>query len=158
MKRRFILLSVILFFAAGGLTTYGQLYNTGVGARAGWFSGLTVKHFIGESRALEGILATRWNGFVITGLYEYQRGFPDVNNLEWFVGGGAHIGFWGTGNVPGHRDANSIFGLDLIIGVEYTFDEIPFSASLDWKPAFNIIGATNWWGDSVALSVRYTFR
>lgn len=160
MKRYFLYFLMFFLFAGGGLSTYGQLYNTGVGARLGTFNGLTVKHFTQEGQAFEGILSTRWNGFVVTGLYEFQRQFPDVNNLEWFFGGGAHIGFWHSGSRYPHlgNSSASIVGLDLIIGIEYTFDEFPFSASLDWKPAFNLIGETGWWGDVAALSIRYTFR
>lgn len=159
MNKRFLLLSLILVLTAGGLTAHGQLYKTGVGARLGFFNGLTVKHFLQEGRAAEGILSTRWNGFIITGLYEFQQQFPDVNNLEWFFGGGAHVGFWQSGRYPdGGSTTANVFGLDLILGVEYTFDEFPFSAGLDWKPAFNVVGDSSWWGDGVALSIRYTFR
>lgn len=159
MKKIFVFVLFVLVLSAGsGLSAFGQLYNTGVGARVGFFNGLTVKHFMQEGRAIEGILATRWNGFIITGLYEYQREFPDVANLEWFVGGGAHVGFWRDGTGRFADETVSVFGLDLILGVEYTFDEIPFSASLDWKPAFNLVGRTSWWGDGLALSIRYTFR
>lgn len=158
MRKRFVFFSIILLFSAGTLTSFGQLYNTGVGARLGFFNGLTVKHFMQEGRAVEGILSTRWDGFIITGLYEFQQPFADVNNLEWFYGGGVHVGFWQAGRYHFDDEAKSVFGLDLILGVEYTFDEVPFSASLDWKPAFNVIGNSNWWGDGVALSIRYTFR
>ncbi len=158
MKKLFLSFTIVLLFAAGNVSTYGQLYNTGVGARLGFFNGLTVKHFLQEGNAIEGILSTRWDGFIITGLYEFQRPFSDVNNLEWYYGGGAHIGFWQHGRYYNDADVNSVFGLDLILGAEYTIDEIPFSLSLDWKPAFNLIGSTQWWGDGVALSIRYTFR
>jgi hypothetical protein len=159
MRKQFIfILFTMLLTAGSGLTASAQLYNTGVGARVGFFNGLTVKHFMQEGRAIEGIIATRWNGFILTGLYEWQREFPDVNNLEWFVGAGAHFGTWRDGRGRFADENVSVFGLDLIIGVEYTFDEIPFSASLDWKPAFNLIGRTSWWGDGLALSIRYTFR
>ena len=158
MRKRLIFVAIALFFSFGGLTTYGQLYETGVGARLGFFNGLTVKHFIQEGRAVEGILSTRWDGFIITGLYEIQRPFADVNNLEWFYGGGLHVGFWQSGRYHFDTNAQSVLGLDLILGAEYTFDEVPFSASVDWKPAFNVIGDTNWWGDGIALSIRYTFR
>lgn len=159
MKKCFLIFSIALLFSSVGSITYGQLYNTGVGARLGFFNGLTVKHFSQEGRAVEGILSTRWDGFIVTGLYEFQRQFPDVNNLEWYFGGGAHIGFWQADRYPhAGNTATNVVGLDLIIGVEYTFDEIPFSAGLDWKPAFNLIGDTRWWGDGAALSIRYTFR
>lgn len=159
MKKNFIVFSIVLIFAGGGISASGQLYETGVGARLGYFNGLTVKHFLQEGRAVEGILSTRWNGFIATGLYEFQRPFSDAGNLEWYYGGGAHIGFWQTGSYPhGTADTRSVIGLDLILGVEYTFDEFPFCLSLDWKPAFNLIGDTEWWPDAFALSVRYTFR
>lgn len=91
--------------------------------------------------------------------YDYEEAFPDINNLEWFYGGGAHIGFWQSGSYPYNRsNPQSIFGIDLVVGVEYTFDEVPFSASLDWKPAFNIMGDFHWWGNFISLSLRYTFR
>ncbi len=157
MKKRFLLLLSIMMFAGGGLNSYGQLYDTGVGARLGLFNGFTVKHFVEEGRAIEGILSTRWNGFIITGLYEFQRPFPDVDNLEWFIGGGAHVGFFQEGRYRG-TDVTSIVGINFIGGVEYTFEEFPFSVSLDWKPAFNILGRNDWWVDGIALSLRYTFR
>jgi len=158
MRKFFIFISLMMLFLTGGLTAHGQLYNTGVGARLGFFNGLTVKHFVNQGQAVEGILSTRWNGFIITGLYEFQRPFSDVNNLEWFYGAGAHVGFWQSGRYHYDSDASSVFGVDLILGVEYTFDEVPFSVSLDWKPAFNLLGNHTWWGDGAALSIRYTFR
>lgn len=144
--------------------SYGQLYKTGVGARLGAFSGLTVKHFVQEDQAVEGILSggIGWGGlggFVFTGLYEFQRPFADVPNLEWYFGGGGHLGLLYDGeDILFGGVARSVAGLDLIIGVEYTFDEFPFSAGLDWKPVFNIVGPRLLWGDIAALSIRYTIR
>jgi hypothetical protein len=159
MKKLVIGVSIFLVMFAGNIVpASGQLYNTGVGARLGFFNGITVKHFLQEGHAVEGILSTRWEGFIITGLYEIQRPFTDVNNLEWYYGGGAHIGFWRAGRYRFDSEASSVFGLDLILGIEYTIDEVPFSVSLDWKPGFNILGDNRWWGDGVALSIRYTFR
>jgi hypothetical protein len=50
-----------------------------------------------------------------------------------------------------------VVGIDGIIGMEYNIEEIPFNISLDWKPGFNILGHTGFWGDELALSVRYIF-
>lgn len=160
MKKRFLLLAAIITLIAGSApASYGQLYDTGIGARLGFFNGLTVKHFLQEDRAIEGILSSsvRWQGLIVTGLYEFQRPFPDVDNLEWFFGGGVHVGVFQEGRYR-DTDVTSLVGISLIAGVEYTFEEFPFSVSLDWKPAFNILGRYDWWGDQVALSVRYTLR
>jgi hypothetical protein len=80
--KKIILLSVpIITFANLGLTQY---YNTGIGLRGGWFNGFTVKHFIGENKALEGILITRWRGFNITGLHEVHHNTFYVAGLNWY--------------------------------------------------------------------------
>ncbi len=150
---------LIILLLLGVTTTASAQYKTGLGARLGFFNGITVKHFLNDQNAIEGILSTRWNGFVVTGLYKWQKPFSDVPNLDWFVGGGAHIGFWGEGDYRWSTyQAYTIIGVDFIIGLEYTFEEAPISLSLDWKPAFNFIGHTAWWGDGAALSVRYTFK
>lgn len=137
-----------------------QNYRTGIGGRFGLFNGLTVKHFTKNDKALEGILAFRWSGWEITGLYEHQRPLKGVNNLDWFVGIGGHVGFWNRGYYYKHYYENnhSAFGLDLIGGLEYTFDEIPINIGLDWKPAFNFVGDYPTRFDGLALSIRYAIR
>ncbi|MFW6257628.1 MAG: hypothetical protein ACOC11_02475 [Prolixibacteraceae bacterium] len=159
MKKLF--LATFLILATTVITNAQQSYTTGIGLRGGLASGVTIKHFVGDNAALEGILSTRWSGVIITGLYEIQKTAFDTPGLYWFYGVGGHIGFWD--NYAGHRwfDNNgagsTVIGVDGILGMEYAFAEIPFSISLDWKPAFNVIGNTGFWGDSGALSVRYIF-
>jgi hypothetical protein len=137
-----------------------QEYKTGLGGRVGFFNGFTIKHFVKNDKALEGLLSFRWNGFVITGLYEHQRPFKEVKNLDWFIGIGAHVGFWDRGKYYWnyYDDSHSIVGMDLIGGLEYTFDEVPINLGLDWKPAFNFIGDDHVWFDGLALSIRYAIK
>lgn len=159
MKKTIVIALLIIGFF--GIESYGQQYKTGLGVRLGTFSGITVKHFIKPQNALEGLLSFRWNGFVITGLYEWQKPIREVNNLDWYIGCGAHIGFWDGTNYYYHRADNSghtVVGVDFTIGLEYTFDEAPFSIGLDWKPAINLIGDNHWWGDGIGLSFRYDFK
>jgi len=158
-----------LLLAIGFVLTFSdsmaQNYNTGLGLRLGSFNGVTVKHFLNSENALEGLLSTRWDGFLITGLYEYQNslGIDEAPTFDWFIGGGAHIGFWNVDAYPDKYKPDfdggiPIIGLDFVIGLEYTFEEAPFSLSLDWKPGFNIFGYSHWWGDGAAFSARYTFN
>lgn len=155
-KMKLKTLFIALLFLGIAKFSTAQLYNTGIGARFGWFNGLTIKHFIGSDRAIEGILASRWEGFIITGLYEFQKP-TGVNQLDWFIGGGAHIGFWDS-NWGYNNDNNDdmALGLDFILGLDYKFEDIPIDLSLDWKPAFNMFG-NGFWGDGLALSARFTF-
>lgn len=135
-----------------------QEYKTGIGVRAGFSSGLTVKHFTSQSIALEGLITTRWQGFDFTGLYEVHNQAFDVKRLNWYYGGGAHLGFYnGSYAYWGDRGtAYTVFGIDGIIGMEYNFDEIPINIGVDWKPAINLIGYTGFWSEG-ALSIRYIF-
>lgn len=156
MKKNLMAVIVMIF-----IVTYSnaQDYNTGIGLRGGLSNGITIKHFIGEKSAIEGILTSRWQGFNITGLYEIHNQAFGVNRLNWYYGVGGHIGFWNGNNVKWSDDDNdyTIVGVDGILGLEYSFNEIPINLSVDWKPAFNIIGYSGFWGDEGAISIRYIF-
>ncbi|MDZ7738804.1 MAG: hypothetical protein U5K32_07020 [Bacteroidales bacterium] len=142
----------ILGFSAGA-----QDYRTGVGLRAGFPYGLSVKHFLNETNALEGILASSWGGFVVTGLYENEHWTGEYPGLNWFWGFGAHIGFWDNNNYINDINVGTVLGADFITGLEYTFDEIPLNLSLDVMPSVNLIGYTGWGGIYGGLSIRYVF-
>ena len=151
-----ILLTSFLFIALT-IALNAQDYRTSVGLRAGVPYGLTIKHFMSEENAFEGILASRWGGFVATGLYENEHWTGEYPGLNWFWGFGAHLGFWD--NTPYYRTTNmgAIIGADAILGLEYTFDEIPLNLSLDLLPSVNLVGTTGWNGINGALSIRYVF-
>ena len=155
--KKILLSSAIVFFLVAALNA--QDYNTGIGLRGGLYNGLTVKHFIGEKSAVEGLLATRWTGFEVIGLYEIHNPLADVERLKWLFGAGGHIGFYdGDKTTWGDAGTNyTVIGFDLILGLEYSFSEIPLNLSLDWKPAFNLIGYSKFFGDGGALSIRYIF-
>ena len=152
MKRIFVL---VLFTALLSIQAVAQEYKTSLGLRAGWPYGLTVKHFLNKTNALEGILASSWQGFVVTGLYENENWTGNYPGLNWFWGAGAHIGFWD--NNPHVNTTGSVLGIDGIIGLEYTFDEIPLNLSVDLLPSLNIFGTLGWGGLGAALSIRYVF-
>jgi len=156
MKKLIVLCLIVFSFIS---VSSAQDYNTGIGLRAGYYNGLTVKHFISSNRAIEGLVSSRWRGFDITGLYEINHQAFSTPRLNWYYGIGAHVGFWNGDNTTwGDRGREySVVGIDGIIGLEYNFIEIPFNIGIDWKPTINIIGYTGFWADGVALSVRYIF-
>lgn len=153
--KKYILLSCLLgvFFVSGA-----QDYTTGIGIRGGYSTGITIKHFIGSSTALEGIFASRWHGYNFTGLFEIDKPL-NAERLHFYYGVGGHVGSWRSRNNPWFEDDEShvVIGVDGIIGLEYNFLVIPFNLSLDYKPAYNLVGHTGWWGDEGALSLRYIF-
>ena len=158
-------------------SAFSQDYKTGIGLRGGWISGLTVKHFIKEGRALEGILSPgygwgRYGGFQVTGLYEIHKpafAKDDVEGLFWFYGGGAHFGggyhrdhwHYNNGAWGGyyHEHNYVAFGIDFIFGIEYKIEEVPITLGLDVKPFFELVtdrDAHHGFWDS-AFSIRYVF-
>ena len=155
MMKKILLISFLFIALTIGLNA--QEYRTSAGLRAGVPYGFTIKHFMSEANAFEGILASRWGGVVVTGLYENEHWTGEYPGLNWFWGFGGHLGFWD--NTPYYSTTNmgAIIGADAILGLEYTFDEIPLNLSLDLLPSVNLIGTTGWNGINGALSIRYVF-
>ena len=155
--KKLLIVSALVIVTVIGLNA--QDYKTSLGLRAGVPWGGTIKHFLDKYNALEGILAFRWQGFMATGLYENEHWTGHYPGLNWYWGGGTHIGFWDAGNNPNLSStySGSVLGLDGILGLEYTFDEVPINLSLDLMPSVNLIGTQGWGGIFGALSVRYVF-
>ncbi|MFO7978694.1 MAG: hypothetical protein R6U64_08555 [Bacteroidales bacterium] len=157
--KKFIITSIIACCFVS--VSLAQDYNTGIGVRAGISNGLTIKHFVSERAALEGLIASRWQGIELTLLYEIHNQAFNTERLNWYYGFGGHVGFWDgrhTSDRWGEPDQQyTVIGLDGILGLEYNFSEIPINLSLDWKPAFNLSGHRGFWGDTGALSIRYIF-
>ena len=134
-----------------------QDYTTGIGVRLGGItSGITVKHFVNSTGAIEGIASFGRHAFLITGLYEKHQSFPNAEGLSWFYGGGAHIGFFSGGYYYGdfryykykgnkvivyddYYRSNIYLGADFILGLEYKFQGAPITLGLDLKPAVDIV-------------------
>jgi hypothetical protein len=158
MRKAFVLFAVITL-ATGKLWAQaeGSSYETAVGVK--FYPGaLSIKHFTNDQTALEGLLSF-WNyGFRMTGLYEIHGNINDAPGLKWYVGPGAHIGFWNNTwhqDYPG-RDHGVQIGVDGVLGLDYKFTGAPIALSLDIQPAFNIVGYTYFevWG---GLGIKYTF-
>jgi hypothetical protein len=161
MKKIIIGLFFLLFISAASVNA--QDYNTGIGLRGGPFNGLTIKHFLSSNTAVEGVLSTQWSGWLISGTWEKHATAFNTEGLKWFYGVGAHIGFWNNSNFPGsnnNQQSNTVLGVHGALGLEYTFNEIPFSIGADWKPALNLIGYNDqqFWGSNMSGAyIRFNF-
>lgn len=156
MKKSFIIIAVIIM---SYLSLNAQDYKTSLGLRAGYPYGLTIKHFMGKYNAVEGILASNWGGFVATALFENENWTGHYPGFNWYWGLGAHVGFWdaGANRWVNSTYSGSVIGVDGVLGLEYTFDEIPLNLALDILPSLNLIGTTGWDGIWGGLSIRYVF-
>lgn len=136
----------------------GSSYETAVGVKF-WPGALSIKHFTSDNRALEG-LANFWtNGFRFTGLYEIHGDIEGAEGLKWYVGPGAHIGWyngdWHRGDNYYH-DGGFSLGVDGVLGLDYKFNGAPIAVSLDVQPFLELINHPylGVWG---GLGIRYTF-
>lgn len=156
MKKLILVMLIAMLFV---FETKAQDYSTGIGLRGGLSNGLTVKHFLNEKAAVEGLFDSRWHGLSLTGLYEIHNQAFNTARLNWYYGVGAHLGFYdGKYYREVHTTTNyTNLGVDGILGIEYNFKEIPINLSLDWKPTFDLAGYTGFYGDGGALSIRYIF-
>ena len=152
LKKITILSGLVLLIVSSN--AYSQYYSSAVGARLGNASGLTGKVLMGKRTYLEGIFTARWDGFNITALVEVTQSLPDTPGLGWYYGAGANIGFWDDPNDTG-TDTELNLGAGGILGMEYTFEDLPINIAIDWKPYFILITNPRFEFDEFALSVRY---
>ncbi len=152
-------ITIVFFIFFSFHLAWSQHYENGIGLRGGLYSGITYKKFIGSDTAVEGILQTRWHGWEIVGLMEHHRDITSVNGLWWYYGYGAHLGFYDRNYTLWDIDERNVMvlGIDGVIGIELLIPHTPISIGLDWKPNFNIIGYSAFFGDGGAFSLRYTF-
>jgi hypothetical protein len=152
--KTFLIAGLLLAFTS---TISAQSYETGIGAKLGFYNGVSVKHFISPNNALEGVVSFRWGGAIITGLYEWQQPIYSAPGIDYFVGAGAHVGFFDKHKYK-HDEASSVFGIDVIVGIEYTLPTVPFTIGIEYKPAFNFVGDTHIWGDGLGVSLRFNIN
>ena len=158
---------IFAFLFVAPISAQDNDYDIGIGARIGLAYGANVKYFLRihptriRHSALEGIIATRFNGLNVTAMYEYHNGIFDTEGLNMYIGGGAHLAVWNSDKVYWETDKtgfNPYAGLDGIIGIEYVIADIPLSVSLDWKPGVNLVSDLNLMIDDIGLSFRYLFK
>lgn len=149
MKKTLLFVSIFTFISC---CLKAQEYKTAVGVRLGPSSpaispGFTIKHFLDEQHAIEGIVGIN-NGIGVCALYEWHQPVSPVEHLQWFAGAGAYAAY---------KNSSSFIGAAGIIGLDYKFPNIPLNISIDWKPELNIIESVGFEASGVGFSARFTF-
>ena len=151
-------LSFVLLLATTTIITHAQApYNRALGLKfPGGFS-LTYKKFVSDTRNLEGQVTIWHKGFRAAGLYEFNFfTFDKLPELSWFVGPGAHLGFWKS-EFKDTYGSQIDLGVDGIIGLDYKFKDAPINVSVDWQPAVTLIGSAGFTPAFGGFAIRYTF-
>ena len=147
-----VLLCVTMAFGQSK-STNSSSYKNALGVKVWDGGGITFKHFFNGSNNAGELIGYFWNrGMRITGLYEIHGNFADAAGLKWYIGPGAHIGFYNTKYGDG-----SFAGIDGVLGLDYKFKGAPINMSLDWQPSFEFGDNRGFVGSWGGLGIRYTF-
>jgi hypothetical protein len=154
-------ISFIILFIISSYSVNAQSYTTALGVRFGGLSnGVTLKHFISNSSAIEGIASIGYRTFIVTGLYEMHTPVDHSKLFKFYYGVGAHIGFFQDGGYYNYYNNyytnQAVIGVDGIIGLGYKFYSAPINIGMDFKPFFDFNSGSNFYFDG-GLSIRYTF-
>lgn len=163
MKKRLLLFCLLLALLLTNQQSYSQptgtRYKTAIGVK--FYPGaISLKHFVQRDRALEGLLYFWEYGSRVTGLYEIHGDINGAPGLKWYLGPGAHIGFWNNNweyEYPYRKHGVSI-GIDGVLGLDYKIKGAPINLSLDWQPSFNFVGYNYFEGGWGGFAVRYTLK
>lgn len=142
-------------------TASAQDYKTALGVRLSSSNAMvnnavSVKHFITEKTAIEGLLSFG-DPLAIGALVEFHKplGTP---GLTYFYGAGGYLAFLKTFNSTTQKTSTDPnFGAQGVIGLDYKFANIPLNISLDWKPELNIVTDINFEPAAIGFSARFTF-
>jgi hypothetical protein len=157
MIKKLLLMATVIM----GLSTFAYSqnlssdYRTGLGFKVHWYrsGSITIKHFLKEQAALEGLVQFWRDGVNFTVLYEFHGDIAGAQGLKWYVGPGGHIGFYND-KYEGSDDG-AFFGFDGVLGLDYKFRGAPINLSLDVAPGIDIPS-----GDfyvSGGFAMRFTF-
>jgi hypothetical protein len=156
MKTLFITALLMLSVNYLQAQALGREYRTAIGVKIWDGGGLSVKHFVNDKAALEGIAYFWDQGFRLTGLYEIHGDIGGAPGLKWYVGPGAHVGFYDNND---HNDGqgSTYFGIDGVLGLDFKFNKAPINVSIDWQPVFEFGDGRGFYGNWGGLGIRYAF-
>ena len=148
MKKVLLVLSVFL-----STLSFSQSYKTAIGVKGGYpgYGSLNAKHYFTGSSAIEASIGGGANFLWLQGLYEINQALP-TDGLNWYLGVGPNVGL---GNLT--NNSGVYFSGSGVIGIEYTFQDLPINLALDTGPVIEIIPTLgfNWSG---GIAVRYTLK
>jgi len=144
MKKFIAIVAALMTFAV-----VASAQPRAIGIRAGYGGELSYQHSLGAANFLE-VDAGWWaNGINVAAAYDFS--VAPVGPFNFYAGPAADVWMW---NADGESGLGAGVGAQL--GLEYIFS-FPLQISLDWRPMFNIIPATGFGWNSIALGLRYAF-
>lgn len=169
MKKLFTIYLILI-----GTFAFSQSESTSIGLRVGGISGFTVKMVdYNALKAFELVVGYQNNGARFLGMLQNFRPIKEdrIANLYVISGVGAHAGYIsydensykivnGIQYYSYRKEYTPIIGIDLMIGIEYHFESVPFNISMDYKPYMEFFGEKTFKIDfwDIGFSVRYRIK
>ena len=153
MKKLLLISGFLVSFYFSDAQSMGRTYKTALGVKFWDGAGVSFKTFLQGQNALELIGYFYKNGTRITGLYEIHGNIDGAPGLKWYVGPGAHIGFYNKK----YYDGNAVAGIDGVLGLDYKINKAPLNMSLDWQPSFEFGDNRGFIGNWGGFAIRYAF-
>ncbi len=153
MKKIILTLALVVSFSTALLA---QAEGSTIGLRFGYPTEVSYQKGLNSTNRLE--LGAGFSSyyyyttFSVSGVYQWVKDLSSLaDNLAWYYGGGASIGF----EKSIYSKAYTPVTLLGQIGIQYDFN-IPLRLSLDWRPGFQFLGYSNGLKyDGFCLGVRY---
>lgn len=121
-----LILFLITYAEAQSVEGHGDAhaYEQAIGLRGGFGGGVTYKQQLGSEANYGEAIVNFWDRLLtVRALYERTQTM-NVDGLRWYYGGGPVLGLGSEFNV----------GVGGVVGLEFTFFDIPLNASLDISP------------------------
>ena len=150
MKKFILVMAAVL-----GLAVVASAQPRAIGVRAGYGAEVSYQHTLGADNFAEIDLGWSVGAFNVGAAYDFQ--VCPVGPFNFYAGPQAYIGFGGYTNAEGQNATQLWAGVGAQLGLEYCFEQIPLQLSLDWKPSFNLVPATGFGWQGIALGMRYLF-
>jgi hypothetical protein len=104
---------------------------------------------LSSSTAAEFSIGGYDGGLVLSGLFEIQKPLPEPTGLYWYLG---------VGPTVGSVNESLLLAVNGVLGIDYTFQDLPINIALDTGPVVQLIGNRNLFSWGGGLAVRYTLK
>jgi hypothetical protein len=142
MKTKFFSFLLVFFFFIG--VNHAQDYKSAIGAKLGYGLVGSYKTFLSESAAVDLFGGIRFGGGLALGAYYLKhKPIAAVDRLKWYWGFGGSYTTWTYGLSNNYYE----LGASGVLGLDYSFDDLPLNLSVDWAPTFVILDSYDYGGN-----------
>jgi len=160
-----VLVAFMLFALAFGIPEARSDNGLGVGLIVGEPTGISVKNWIGENRAIDAAAAWSFSGndsFQLHADYLFHNFFltlPDdfTGQLPVYFGVGCSVKLTDTNDQNGRNDEKASVGIRIPLGISYLFADAPVDIFAEIVPILDVAPDTDL-DINAAIGVRFYFR